>query len=191
MKKILMMVVVIMIASGAAVARRLAPESAANAIVVKSGSTFKVSYNREESSNVKVSIFNDHGQLVFSEVIHKVSSFVRPYNFSGLPEGRYTIEINDGNSKIIESVLHEKTRSEKHVKWVPVNGEDQKFVLSVSNKGTDVITVNIYDVWGNLKHTETQKITGDFAKVYNLKKISGSVLVEVADSKGNIKRFGN
>ncbi len=59
MKKIFAVVMTIMMVSSAAVARRLAPEVAANAKVVKSGSTFTVSYVRAEESSVKVSIYNE------------------------------------------------------------------------------------------------------------------------------------
>jgi outer membrane lipoprotein-sorting protein len=182
------MVMVIMIASGAVVARRLdAPGVSANATIMKSGSTFKLSYTRTERSNVKVSIYNESNQLVFSETIHKISSFIRPYNFSDLPEGNYTIEITDGSSKVVKTVNYKKESSEKFVKWVPVNGSPNKYVLTVANKGTELIRINIYDSKGNLQYSSCEKITGDFAKVYDLKKISGKVLVEVADAKGNIK----
>jgi hypothetical protein len=189
MKKILMMVMVIMIASGAAVARRLnAPEVLANATIVKSGSTFKLSYTRSELSSVKISIYNDKHNLVFTETIHRISSFMRPYNFSDLPEGDYTIEISDGSSKVIETVKHTKEATkEKHVRWVPVVGAEGKYVLSIANRGSEVVTINIYDSKGILKYTTREEINGDFAKVYNLKKISGKVLVEVTDAKGNIK----
>lgn len=188
MKKILMMVMVIMIASGAAVARRLnAPEISADATIIKSGSTFKLSYTRSELSSVKISIYNDKHDLVFTETIHKISSFMRPYNFSDLPEGEYSIEINDGTSKVVEKVTYKKETTEKYFKWAPVTGETNKFVLSIANRGTEVVTINIYDSKGNLQYTKHEKLNGNFARIYSLKKISGKVLVEVVDAKGNIK----
>src|SRR5688572_10299134 len=123
MKKILMMVMVIMIASGAAIARRLeVAEISANASVVKSGSTFKLSYTRSELSSVKVSIYNDNHDLVFTETIRKISSFIRPYNFSDLPEGEYTIEVSDGTSSVTKTVTYKKESTEKHMKWMPLTG---------------------------------------------------------------------
>jgi len=35
--------------------------------------------------------------------------------------------------------------------------------------------------------SKAEKIDGNFAKVYNLKKIKGKVLAEVVDAKGNTK----
>src|SRR5690349_14739491 len=173
MKKIFAVVMTIMMVSSAAVARRLAPEVAANAKVVKSGSTFTVSYVRAEESSVKVSIYNDDNKKVFSETIHKISSFSRPYNFADLPEGAYTIEISDGNAKISETVEYrrETKTSDKYVKWTPVSNSDTKFMLAVSNTGKDAIAVNFYDESGTLLFTANEKIDGNFAKVYDLKKI--------------------
>lgn len=190
MKKIFAVVMMtIMMVSSAAVARTLAPEVAANATVVKSGSTFTVSYVRAEESSVKVSIYNDDNKKVFSETIHKISSFTRPYNFADLPLGKYTIEITDGNSTITETVeyRHEAKHSDKYVKWSPVTNSDTKFMLAVSNTGKGAIVVNFYDESGALLFSSSEKIDGNFAKVYNLKKIKGKVLAEVVDAKGTIK----
>jgi flagellar hook assembly protein FlgD len=189
MKKIFAAVMVVMMVSSAAVARRLAPEVAADAKVVKSGSTFTVSYVRAEESSVKVSIYNADNKRVFSETIHRISSFTRPYNFADLPEGKYTIEISDGNSKVTEHVeyRHEAARADKYVKWTPVTNSDSKFMLAVSNTGKDLIIVNFYNASGELLFSKAEKIDGNFAKVYNLKKIKGKVLAEVVDAKGNTK----
>ncbi len=60
-------------------------------------------------------------------------------------------------------------------------------MLAVSNTGKDEIVINFYDESGALLFSASEEIDGNFAKVYDLKKIKGKVLAEVADAKGKIK----
>lgn len=40
------------------------------------------------------------------EVILKVNTFTRPYNFSGLPTGEYTIVVEDGTGKHVNIISY-------------------------------------------------------------------------------------
>jgi len=188
MKKILSMIIALMVVSGVVSARRLDnPSASESASVVKSGSTFKLSYKREALSTVKVSIYNENNKLVFTETIRKISSFVRPYNFSGLPEGAYTIEIADGDSKVIESINYQKDHPTTFAILTPVKGEATKYVLSMANAGKEAVTVNIYNEDGTLQYSESEIVNGEFAKVYDLKKVKGKFSVEVVGAEGKVK----
>src|ERR1051325_6358518 len=75
------------------------------AVTNSTGSTlFKLYYQAEKAGTVKVSIKNEHNETVYKETLHKVDAFIRPYNFEGLPEGQYTIVVEDEAGKAIEKV---------------------------------------------------------------------------------------
>ncbi len=60
-------------------------------------------------------------------------------------------------------------------------------MLTVSNKGAEVITVKIYSADGKLLYNQSESVTGDFARLYNLENYKDSVVFEVSDSKGITK----
>lgn len=82
------------------------PVPSSNAAIMKQGSTFKVFYKGSKPVNVKVSIFDADHKLVFTETIRKIDGFARPYNFSNLPEGNYSIEVSDGHLREQEIVAY-------------------------------------------------------------------------------------
>jgi len=43
----------------------------------------------------------------------KMDGFMRPYNFDGLPEGQYTIKVEDENGKTVEKINYKSGRVEK------------------------------------------------------------------------------
>ncbi len=67
-------------------------------------SVFNITYRSQEEGKVIISIYNKKNQLVFSEKIQHVVSFIRPYNFSKLGEGEYTIEVVDKYGKQVEII---------------------------------------------------------------------------------------
>ena len=188
MKKILSVLVVLMVISSVVFARRMDnPGTATGIAVVKSGTTFKVYYKSEQQTDVKVSILDSSDKVVFTEVLKKVEGFVRPYNFSNLPEGDYSIEIADKNGRQVEKVNHQNGSVEKLAHLLRVSGSEGKYLLTVSNKEADDITVKIYDDSNNIIYSHTEEIKGDFAKLYNLEKFSGNFTFEITDRNGITK----
>src|SRR5690242_12927838 len=60
---------------------------------------YKVYYKSDQVGKVKVSVLSENGSIIFSETLRKVNGFLRPYNFDGLPEGEYTIRVEDEYGK--------------------------------------------------------------------------------------------
>ena len=48
----------------------------------------KVIYRSETAENVRVKIFNQAGEVVFTEVVRGYNAFMLPVNFDGLPYGQ-------------------------------------------------------------------------------------------------------
>lgn len=138
-------------------------------------SVYNVVYKASEAGKVKVSIYTKRNQLVFSEVLTNVTSFKRPYNFSELEEGEYTIVLEDKNGKQVETVnytIASKIASIINVKKLTDN--DNKYVLNViTNKAQDVF-VKIYNEKNTLIYVQTVEVSGYFGLIYDLSKVRSS-----------------
>ena len=145
---------------------------------------YKVVYKTTEVGKVKVTIFAASHEMIFTETISNVESFVRPYNFNTLPQGEYTIVVEDKNGKTEEKVNHFFKKVESVVEVVKIANEANKYLLSVENKETDLIEVKIFDAASNLLHEQSMTVSGKFSVVYNLSKVKGDVTFEVTGSNG-------
>ena len=188
MKKILA-VVFALIAIGHADAKGTEPRSPVGMSVVKNGSVIRVFYQGEQTGKVKVLIYNEKGQRVFSEVMKNTENFMRPYNFSSLPDGEYTIEISDEKGKHFKRIAYFREPEERIAYLARLKKGEAKYMLAVLNDGREALTIRIYDERHHLLYKETQVPEGNFAKVYNLNQVAGQHIFEVADQTGNITRL--
>ncbi|RAV98400.1 hypothetical protein [Pseudochryseolinea flava] len=188
MKKILSMIVAIAI-SGAVFANNSARVSGTDAIVTNNGANVKLYYKSQTTSKVVVSIYNESHKLVFSETVHQENGFARPYNFSNLEEGTYTIDVNDGGAHYAKQVTYKKEKREKsemHARLTQVVGETGKYILSIPKSAYKTVTVKIYNESNRLTYSAEEQLDGDFAKVYNIGRFGSKVSFEVQDAKGNV-----
>ena len=160
--------------------------SSSVAVTNVTGSTlYKVYYKSDRPGKVKVSIINEKGNTIFDETLKKVNGFLRPYNFDGLPEGKYTIKVEDEYGKTVEKINYKLGRVEKLIQVHKLPGEN-KYLLSISSPKPEDVFIYIFDDKGNLVHNEIQSINGDFAQVYNLTEVK-SFTIEVSDKFGELK----
>ncbi|HAC26120.1 MAG TPA: hypothetical protein DCE81_14515, partial [Cytophagales bacterium] len=54
----------------------------------------------------------------------------------------------------------------------------------ITAKGEDEITVRITDDRNQLLRLDRHEVKGEFAQVYNLKKVNGSFTIQVSDKNG-------
>ena len=188
MKKTLSILAAITIFSTALFANNIDnPNAATGMAIMKNGTTVKLFYKGTKQTDVKVSIYNAVNTLVYSETIKNVDGFVRPYNFTNLEEGEYSIELLGENGRQVERVIYKLGKVQKLANVMHVTGEPNKYILTVANKGQDVLTIKIYGDKGVLLYSKTEEVNGDFAQVYNLDKYNGGLSFEVSDSKGVTK----
>ncbi len=167
------------------------PSSASGFTIVNlnHSSIFKVIYKAAEKSNVKLSILDNKGLLIFQETMRQTNGFVRPYNFVNMGVGEYVIELESGNSKRAEKITYSTGKIERTGKVVNINklaGQENKFVVALSMPLQDIVTINIFDEAHELIHSETHRVQGEFGQVYNLKKLK-SFTIEISDSSGLVK----
>jgi hypothetical protein len=152
------------------------------------GSTlFKLYYKSEKPGRVKVSINDTNGNTIFNETLNKVNGFLRPYNFDGLPDGQYTVSVEDENGKTVEKVNYNGGKVEKLIHIQKLPNEENKYLVSISSPKPENVFIYVFDDNGNLIHNEIQSIKGEFAQVYNLSEIK-SFSIEVADKFGMLKK---
>jgi hypothetical protein len=159
-------------------------ESSFTVVAGENANIFKVVYKSASTNRVQVSILNNNDEVVFSESFSKMNGFSRPYNFNGLPEGEYTIEVKDNQGKKMEKVNYCLGTIKSLIKVTKISTELSKFMLSVPNQGENKINVTIFNEEGDVMLQETREAVGDFAIVYNLVK-TGSYTFVVSDKMGN------
>lgn len=163
--------------------RKEEPRSSSGIAVVKKGATaFKLIYKSELASDVMVRIYNDRKDLVFSETIKNSDGFIRPYDFAKLGEGEYTIKVENGTNWLMEKVQYNyvSPRLVAHLTRVA----DGKLLLSVPGYGDDVLSINVLNDQGEtIKHYEN-KVSGDFAEVFDVSRITGPVSFEITNRRG-------
>lgn len=148
-------------------------------------SLFKLYYTAYREGDVRVSIMNQSGKIVFTEKLRKTDGFIRPYNFEGLAAGDYTIQIENADGKRVEKVHYNAGIIEKQIHIVKLPDEG-KYLLSVASKGADQVNVNIYNVKDELIHSQVSFVNKQFAEVINLKGIH-AFTIEVTDNTGLLK----
>jgi hypothetical protein len=146
-----------------------------------------VIYKSEKESDVKVSILNDQNEVVFYERVNNTDGFSRPYNFSSLAEGDYTIAIEDQSKKQLEKVSYRSERTTKILNVLKMASEEGKYMITAAGKGDETITVNIYDGSHTLIHRSVESTKGNFAQLYNLKDVKGHLTFEIANENGETK----
>ncbi len=157
------------------------------AITNASGSTlFKLYYKSLKQGSVKVSISDEKGFAMFTETIKKVNGFMRPYNFEGLPEGQYTIQVEDESGRTIEKVNYKSGKVEQLIHVQKLASEENKYLLTIASLKAREVSIVIYDANGTLIHTENQSVSGEFAQVYDLKNVK-FFTIEVTDRDGLLK----
>ena len=145
MKKTLSILAAITIFSTALFANNIDnPNAATGMAIMKNGTTVKLFYKGTKQTDVKVSIYNAANALVYSETIKNVDGFVRPYNFTNLEEGEYSIELLGENGRQVERVIYKLGKVQKLANVMHVTGEPNKYILTVANKGQDVLTIKIH-----------------------------------------------
>lgn len=168
----------------------LSVASFASVSVVSEENVFTIQYNNTEKNNVRVSILNNKNQEIFSESFYHVTSFKRPYNFSQLAEGEYTIVIEDKNGKQTEKISYHLNKVVSYVHVARIPKKDNKFWLNVANNGMEVLSVRIFDQDGNEIHSQSLEVNGTMSTVYNLNAIKNikSVSFEVIDGSGKMHK---
>jgi hypothetical protein len=156
--------------------------SSGMAVVRKSETSYKLIYKSELASDVKVKIFNEKNDLVFAETIKNSDGFIRPYNFAKLGEGEYTIKIDNGSNWLTEKVQYLSGKHDLVAHLTKL--EEGKFLLSVPGYGEDKLNITVLNDQGETINRYDCKVSGDFAEVFDVSRVSGPVSFEITNKQG-------
>jgi hypothetical protein len=153
------------------------------------GSVYNVFYKTALSGKVKISILNNHNEVVFTEVLTNVASFKRPYNFSELIAGEYTIVVENKNGRFEEKVNHLQNPVKTFLKVGKIS--DTRYSVNVSSTGTEAVTLRIYDNVSGLIHEDSITVVGGYGLIYNLSQVKSSpesiVIFEISTAGGDFQ----
>jgi hypothetical protein len=158
--------------------------------VIRTGDMVKVFYKGVKDCTVKVTILNAKGTAVFTETLKHISNFMRPYNFSTLAQGNYSIEITDESGKLMKRVDYLHAVPAVKLASLRKISPDQ-YILSVASKDAGAITVKIFDSEEKLIYQENERIGREFAKIYKVARASGKLTFQVTDENGIVSEIGN
>lgn len=164
------------------------PKKASVAVVAARGAdVFKLIYKNETSNKVKVNVYNDKSEVIFTESIYNTEGFILPLNFSKVGFGEYTVELIDANGKSVEKIVYQSNVKVDNIRIAKLPSAQGKFLLSVMNAKSDEVTVKIFDNYNNLLHNEVKAIDGNFAQVYSIENLKGACTFEISDKAGRVK----
>jgi hypothetical protein len=161
-----------------------------------------VIYKSEVVENVRVNIYDQNTNVIYSETVRVQKGFILPVNMGGLKAGEYTIEVAGKNSLQSKKVNYsevEKTESASVVAKAIIKPsstlnvhvakltDENRYIMSIKNSGTQKISVKIFDGTDTLVYHETRVINGDNGLVYNLKEVNGTPTFQVTESNGAAK----
>ena len=163
------------------------PNAVSTISVKKEGeNVFNLKYKAPKAMDVTISILNEEGVSIYTEAMQNTSGFIRPYNFFELGEGVYTIEIADQTGERKEVVDYSSDNATKAINITKLAGEG-RYLVSATGEGKELITVDIYNAYGNLIHSDVESTDGNFGQVYKFDNNKGGVRFEVTSGNGVVK----
>jgi hypothetical protein len=149
---------------------------------------FKVIYQQPGQNSVAFKVYNQQGEIVFADYIRSSNGFIRPLNFLGMESGAYKVELKSGNQVTEQMITYSTASTEEKVidgtvKSIHVSklAGDNKYLLAISNEGTNRVNVKIYDGAKELVYNTSMKIAGNVGVIYSLKQLVGTPTFEVSD----------
>lgn len=136
--------------------------------------SFKLVYKSAEATSVKINIYNEKSNRIFSDKVNNPGSFSKLYNFKNLNSGKYTFEIIANGQSAKEDVYYTlpKKASNKMKAFVNQLDNNKKFKLMVMGNNMEPVTVKIYDVNNRLLHERSYTSEKSIGEVYNLKNVN-------------------
>ncbi|MBL6446162.1 hypothetical protein JMN32_07575 [Fulvivirga sp. 29W222] len=156
---------------------------------------YRVLFMGNSDDKTTINIRNAENRLVFTETIKKVSAFVRPYNFSQLPDGVYTLEVIEGNTVSKKTIYHgsvvlsiEPTVDLNIVRLSPIAEKEGVYKLTIINSGGAKAAIRILDEDQNVVYSSEESFERVFCKLYNFKSMSENTTIEVKVN-GEVKKY--
>ena len=154
---------------------------------VKGAEIFRVLYSNDTENKVKVNLYNDKSEVIYTVSINNTTGFILPLNFANLSYGEYRLELIDADGKEVQAISYKPAKTIDNIRVAKLVNESGKFLVAITNPKNEKVSVKIFDNRNNLLHEEIRAVEGDFAQVYNVKNLTGACTFVVSDTRGVAK----
>lgn len=148
---------------------------------------YKLVYPVHTAGTVYIRIYDQEGQQVFSDRIKNKNGFMRPYDFSKLPDGNYKFMIQSNGGKIITEIIHKLHRNDLNIS-VGDAGEKGAYQLVVRGVKKDPVYVSIYDKKDELVYEDVVKVGKNFSRIYSFPDKAEDLTFVVTQNNTSIAR---
>jgi hypothetical protein len=129
---------------------------------------YRIVYQAPQIEDVKVLLYDDKNQLVFSEVVEDTDGFAKIYDLSAIREGGYTFELKSKSFSYTEKITLETWDAE----GIVISAVDGKKVALLGNTD-EAFSLSIVDERGQVVFEDDFKKDQMVKKLYNLQKVDG------------------
>ncbi|MFT6865458.1 MAG: hypothetical protein ACJA08_000276 [Cyclobacteriaceae bacterium] len=143
---------------------------------------FKLIYKGEEEDKVTIQWIDENNETVYKEDIKSTDAFVKQYNLSTLPDGKYTIQLTTDNYKYAEEVILGDMSDLRFT----LRGSDEKNVI-MTGYNPESKDVHMYVLDDKNERIYYEAYDSDvIQKKYNFKDIKSSEVTFVLMHRGKI-----
>lgn len=157
------------------------PNKTTETSVQSSGDKVKLYYKSTEINPVKVAIFNERNEKILIETLKtKKASFIRPYDFSKMPEGTYTLVLEDANGKRTETFTIDREQPELLTAIIDLKKSDErKCVITLSGKNSPMAYISVKNLRNQVVFSKELTVKSEETVLLNLNELNGAATVEV------------
>jgi hypothetical protein len=150
---------------------------------------FRLAFENQAASPVKVKVFNQAGKLVYTDHIKGATELKRNYDLSTLGRGVYTVEISNGEFKTSDRVAvgGAKLNPVAFNAYISPSLTNSAFKLAYEG-GSEGVYITVSDAQGTILYSEYSQ-SDNFACRYNLASLKpGSYSVSVSSGDKSLEQ---
>jgi hypothetical protein len=166
--------------------------------IVPSGSkSFEIHLEDLSKSTVQIRLADRRGEVLISEDVKSQETFARRYNLKLLPDGEYTLSVDDGMSTTLQPVLITDAcvvipsdREQKLFKpSVQVQDETGKIDFTLLCLNESLVTIRITDHTGNTSYVDSSNEQGSVQRRFDISALApGKYTVQTTVRTGNTEK---
>jgi hypothetical protein len=149
----------------------------------KKDKAYRIVYQSPETVNVEIKIKDENNITIYSERIKGTDGFVKNFDLSNVPDGKYTFRVESPMYDYKKTVkVSDNVVTGLHI----TNIERDKFALVGTNASEDDLTLYILDDAGNALFQEEIEKSTEVKQLFNLEKVEGKAASFVIYGNGKL-----
>jgi len=148
---------------------------------------YKLVYPVRSAGIVYVKIYDQDNQLVFSDRIKNKDGFMRPYDFSNLPDGNYKFMIQSDGGQIVTDIVHKLHQYDLDISVADTADKDA-YQLLVTGVKKDPVYVSIYDKKDHLVYEDVVNVGKNFTRIYAFPELADDLTFVVTQNNYSVAK---